>query len=63
MVFDLAGVPHSVLICYESLFSPLARDQVLRGARYLVIITNDSWYGRTSGPAQHAALARLRAGG
>ena len=61
VVFDLAGVPHSVLICYESLFSPLARDQVLRGARYLIIITNDSWYGRTSGPAQHAAASSLRA--
>ncbi len=62
VVFNQAGVPpHSVLICYESAFSPLARDQVLRGAKFLVIITNDSWYGRTSGPAQHAAMASLRA--
>jgi apolipoprotein N-acyltransferase len=61
VVFDLPGVPHAVLICYESAFSALARDQVLRGARFLVIITNDSWYGRTSGPAQHAAMASLRA--
>lgn len=61
VVFDLAKVPHSVLICYESAFSGLARDQVLRGARFLVIITNDSWYGRTSGPAQHASMASLRA--
>ena len=61
VVFDLAAVPHSVLICYESAFSALARDQVLRGARFLVIITNDSWYGRTPGPAQHAAMASLRA--
>lgn len=61
MVFHQAPVPHSVLICYESAFSNLARDQVLRGARFLVIITNDSWYGRTSGPAQHAAMASLRA--
>ena len=61
VVFDSAGWPHSVLICYESMFSELARDQVLRGARFLVIITNDSWYGRTPGPAQHAAVASLRA--
>lgn len=61
VVFDLAPVPHSALICYESAFSPLARDQVLRGAKFLVIITNDSWYGRTSGPSQHAAMASLRA--
>jgi len=61
VVFDSVGKPHSVLICYESAFSHLAREQVLRGARFLVIITNDSWYGRTPGPAQHAAMASLRA--
>ena len=60
-VFDSAGAPHSVLICFESAFSSLCREQILKGARFLVIITNDSWYGRTSGPAQHAALASLRA--
>jgi apolipoprotein N-acyltransferase len=61
VVFDRARYPHSVLICYESAFSRLSRQQVLRGARFLVIITNDSWYGRTPGPAQHAAMASLRA--
>jgi apolipoprotein N-acyltransferase len=61
VVFDSTRHPHSVLICYESAFSELAREQVLRGARFLVIITNDSWYGRTPGPAQHAAMASLRA--
>lgn len=61
VVFEAGGIPHSVLICYESAFARLARDQVLRGARFLVIITNDSWYGRTPGPAQHAAMASLRA--
>jgi apolipoprotein N-acyltransferase len=61
VVFDSARYPHAVLICYESAFSRLSRQQVLRGARFLVIITNDSWYGRTPGPAQHAAMASLRA--
>jgi len=61
VVFDSARYPHSVLICYESAFSELAREQVLRGARFIVIITNDSWYGRTSGPWQHAEMASLRA--
>lgn len=60
-VFDSAKAPHQVLICYESAFSELAREQVLRGTRFIVIITNDSWYGRTSGPAQHAEMASLRA--
>lgn len=61
VVFDSTRHPHSVLICYESAFSELARDQVLRGALFLVIITNDSWYGYTPGPFQHAAMAALRA--
>jgi apolipoprotein N-acyltransferase len=60
-LFDSAGLPHAVLICYESAFSGLCREQILRGARFLVIITNDSWYGRTPGPFQHAAMASLRA--
>lgn len=61
VIFDSARHPHAVLICYESAFSELAREQVLRGARFLVIITNDSWYGYTPGPFQHAAMAALRA--
>jgi apolipoprotein N-acyltransferase len=53
--------PFSGLICFESVFGPLARDSVRRGSRCLVVITNDGWFGRTAGPRQHAWLARLRA--
>jgi len=53
--------PFSGLICFESIFSSLARKSVLAGSRCLVVITNDGWFGRTAGPRQHAALARLRA--
>lgn len=51
----------AVLICFESVFPDLTRRAVLNGARLLVNITNDSWFGRTSGPYQHALLAVLRA--
>jgi len=50
----------SVLICYEAIFS----GEVLPdGPRpdYLVNITNDGWFGRSSGPYQHLDAARLRA--
>lgn len=53
--------PFSGLICFESIFSRLARQSVLAGSRCLAVITNDGWFGETAGPRQHTALARLRA--
>jgi apolipoprotein N-acyltransferase len=50
-----------VLICYESIFSYLSRAQVENGAKLLVNITNDAWFGTTSAPYQHMSMAVLRA--
>ena len=61
MTLELPGVPpFSPLICYEVIFpggvvAPGARPQ------WLVNITNDAWFGRSIGPHQHLAQARLRA--
>ncbi len=49
------------LICYESIFPYLSRAQVQNGARLLVNITNDAWYGATSAPYQSLAIAVIRA--
>ncbi len=49
------------LICYESAFEDLARRYRRRGADFIVNITNDAWFGRTSGPYQHAAHLVMRA--
>ena len=58
---DLPGLPPvSPLICYEAIFP----EQVVQpGTRpqWLLNITNDAWYGFTSGPFQHFAISRLRA--
>jgi apolipoprotein N-acyltransferase len=50
-----------VLICYEAIFPELAREQVRLGGGLLVNITNDAWFGRSSAPWQHLAMASFRA--
>ena len=51
----------STVICYESVFPGFVREFARKGADFLVIITNDGWYGKSSGPYQHAAYATFRA--
>ncbi len=51
----------AVFICYESIFPNIARQQTLAGAQFLINTTNDGWFGTTSAPAQHLAMAVLRA--
>ncbi len=51
----------STAICYEVIFPWLAREAVERGSELLTTITNDGWYGQTSAPFQHFALASMRA--
>ena len=60
-LFAHPRAPFAVLICFEAVFPDLVRRSVRQGARLLVNITNDSWFGDTAGPYQHANLAILRA--
>jgi apolipoprotein N-acyltransferase len=50
-----------VSICYEAIFPDYERLFVNAGADLLVNITNDAWYGMSSAPYQHFAMARFRA--
>jgi apolipoprotein N-acyltransferase len=50
-----------VVICFESLFSGSTRALARDGARLLVIMTNDAWFGDSAAPEEHAAVAALRA--
>jgi len=60
-VFHLPAADFGVLICYEGVFPALTRRFVDGGADFLVNITNDAWYGRTSAPYQHLAQVTFRA--
>ena len=60
-VGNLPGGRFSVFICYEAVFPNDVRQFVLDGANLLINISNDGWFGRSSAPAQHLQMARVRA--
>jgi len=60
-MLPMAGHMASTAICYEIVYPHLAREAVRQGAELLTTITNDAWYGDSSAPYQHFALASLRA--
>ena len=56
--------PMQPLICYEALFPGFTRqgqDQTGIRARWIVNVSDDAWYGPTSGPWQHLNLTSYRA--
>jgi apolipoprotein N-acyltransferase len=53
--------PFTALVCFESIFPDLARADIRRGARWLVNITNDEWFGNSAALYQHASMAVFRA--
>jgi apolipoprotein N-acyltransferase len=61
VVFQGPPAPFGVVICYEGIFPDLFREFVNNGARMMVNMTNDGWFGRTSGPEQHLGMYPFRA--
>ena len=55
------NIKFATLICFEDIFPKLARRFVQNGAEFLVVITNDAWYGKSGAPYQHAASSVFRA--
>ncbi len=59
-VFKVPQGEFGVIICYEAIYGNLTRKFSKNGAGLLVNITNDAWFGDTSAPRQHLAMAAFR---
>ncbi|MDB4941002.1 MAG: Apolipoprotein N-acyltransferase [Labilithrix sp.] len=60
---EVKGQKHkvSVLICYEDILPSFTNRAVRPDTELLVNITNDAWFGDTTEPWEHLALAKFRA--
>ena len=58
---SLDGERAGILICYEAIFPEISRAYREKGASFLVNLTNDAWFGKSSAPYQHLAITTFRA--
>lgn len=57
---DMGSAQLGVLICIEAIYPDLARRTTALGTTLLTNITNDAWFGASSAPGQHLAMAIFR---
>ncbi len=48
-------------LCYEILFPQQIRANINDETQFIVTLSNDAWFGRSHGPAQHLQIAQMRA--
>jgi apolipoprotein N-acyltransferase len=59
--YSYSGIGVSPVICYESIWGDWTGKAVKEGAQMIAVVTNDGWWGNTSGKDQHLLYAKLRA--
>ncbi|MBN2400625.1 MAG: apolipoprotein N-acyltransferase [Candidatus Aminicenantes bacterium] len=57
---DFAGHQLATPICYEVIYPELSRQLIALGGEVIITISNDSWFGKSSAPYQHLAMAVFR---
>jgi apolipoprotein N-acyltransferase len=60
-LFKVGKATFGSVICWENIFPGLVRKFVKRGAQFMVIATNEAWFGDTAAPDQLLALSAFRA--
>lgn len=60
-VFDLQNFKAAGIVCFESIYPDFVANFIQKDAELITVVTNDSWYGYSSGPFQHKEIATLRA--
>ncbi len=60
-VFEFEGKKFFIPICYEMLFPELIYSFYKKSPDFIITVTNDSWFGKTSAPFEHFNIARVRA--
>lgn len=58
--YAYSGIGVAPVICYESIWGDWVAGSVKQGAQFIAVITNDGWWGNTSGKDQHLQYAKLR---
>jgi apolipoprotein N-acyltransferase len=59
--YSQSGIGVAPVICYESIWGEYVSDYIKKDAQFIAILTNDGWWGNTSGKDQHLQYAKLRA--
>jgi len=54
------NISYSALICFDIAFSESVRKSNI-SSKFIINVSNDTWFGNSIGPYQHLHLARIRA--
>ena len=59
--YKINDLKFSPLICFEIAFPKMTLKMSKANTDFIINITNDAWFGQSSGAYQHAAITRFRA--